>query len=45
VPDTRVLHAWLLGFGGGVEVKKPAALRKVIAEAHKVALSRYASAR
>lgn len=45
VPDTRVLHAWLLGFGGGVEVKKPAALRKVIAQAHEAALARYGSPR
>jgi predicted DNA-binding transcriptional regulator YafY len=45
VPDTRVLHAWILGFGGAVEVKRPAALRKSIADAHSKALARYAARR
>ncbi|OGQ12818.1 MAG: hypothetical protein A2138_01880 [Deltaproteobacteria bacterium RBG_16_71_12] len=41
VPDTVVLRSWILGFGPAVEVKKPATLRKAIAEAHRVAAARY----
>jgi len=32
VADTRVLRAWILGFGANVEVKKPRALRSAIAD-------------
>ena len=41
VPDTHVLRAWLLGFGAGVEVLKPAPLRKAIGEALATASERY----
>lgn len=41
VPDTIVLRAWILGYGPAVEVKKPAALRKAIASAHRAAAMRY----
>lgn len=41
VPDTIVLRAWILGHGPTVEVKKPAALRKAIAEQHRKAAARY----
>ncbi|OGQ11363.1 MAG: hypothetical protein A2138_04930 [Deltaproteobacteria bacterium RBG_16_71_12] len=41
VPDTVVLRSWILGFGPAVEVKKPAALRKAIAQAHQAAVARY----
>ena len=42
IPDTRVLRAWLLGFGASVEVLKPRALRQAVAGAQREALARYA---
>jgi predicted DNA-binding transcriptional regulator YafY len=41
VTDTRVLRAWLLSFGAGVEVRRPAALRRDLAGALRAALARY----
>ena len=41
VSDTRVLRAWLLSFGPGVEGRRPAALRRDGAAAMKAALARY----
>lgn len=41
VPDTHVLRSWLLGFGGGVEVLRPVALRRAIRDAHRAGGARY----
>jgi predicted DNA-binding transcriptional regulator YafY len=41
VADTRVLRSWLLSFGAGVEVRKPAALRRDLGGALRAALARY----
>jgi predicted DNA-binding transcriptional regulator YafY len=41
VVDTRVLRAWLLGFGPGVEVVRPTSLRSELQEAMKAAAARY----
>ena len=41
VADTRVLRAWLLSFGDGVEVRRPAALRRDLREALRTSLARY----
>jgi len=43
VTDTRVLRAWLLSFGAGVEVRRPATLRRDLASALKAALAHYES--
>jgi predicted DNA-binding transcriptional regulator YafY len=43
VADTAQLRWWLLGFGAGVEVKKPVALRREMAAAAKAMAARYSS--
>ena len=43
VADTRVLRAWLLGWGPSVEVRRPAALRADVAAALAGAVARYAT--
>lgn len=45
VPDTHVFRAWLLSFGAGVEVLRPAPLRKAIAEATAAAAAKYRAIR
>jgi predicted DNA-binding transcriptional regulator YafY len=45
VADTAQLRWWLLGFGAGVEVKKPVALRRKMAAAAKAMAARYSSVR
>jgi predicted DNA-binding transcriptional regulator YafY len=42
VSDTPQLRWWLLGFGDGVEVLKPAALRRELAEIARKMARRYA---
>ena len=41
VNDTRILRAWLLGFGSSVEVRRPKALRTDFAAGLSKALARY----
>jgi len=42
VADTRVLRAWLLGWGAAVEVRQPAALRDELGASLAAAAARYA---
>jgi predicted DNA-binding transcriptional regulator YafY len=42
LPDTKVLRAWILGYGGDIEVQAPPSMRADIAAAHRGAAARYA---